>query len=128
MVDAIDKNNLWENTVVIFSSDHGDGIGAHHWNQKSALYEEVVNILFIVALPGQKHARHKSCRSSSSVTVWTLLRYRLRPEQAPNCRKTLTESGSGKMAGRRQSASSPPEGIDHCRNTIRRPQDTGLEW
>lgn len=56
IIDAIDKNNLWENTVVIFSSDHGDGIGAHHWNQKSALYEEIVNIPFIVTLPGKKHA------------------------------------------------------------------------
>lgn len=56
IVDAIDKNNLWKNTVVIFSSDHGDGIGAHHWNQKSALYEEVVNIPFIVTLPGKKNA------------------------------------------------------------------------
>ena len=59
IVDAIDKNNLWENTVVIFSSDHGDGIGAHHWNQKSALYEEVVNIPFIVTLPCKKHAGGK---------------------------------------------------------------------
>lgn len=33
IIDAIDKNNLWKNTVVIFSSDHGDGIGAHHWNR-----------------------------------------------------------------------------------------------
>lgn len=56
IVDAIDKNNLWKNTVVIFSSDHGDGIGAHHWNQKSALYEEVVNIPLIVTLPGKKNA------------------------------------------------------------------------
>lgn len=56
IVDAIDKQNLWKNTVVIFSSDHGDGIGAHHWNQKSALYEEVVNIPFIVTLPGKKNA------------------------------------------------------------------------
>ncbi len=56
IVDAIDKNNLWKNTIVIFSSDHGDGIGAHHWNQKSALYEEVVNIPFIVTLPGKKNA------------------------------------------------------------------------
>lgn len=56
IIDAIDKNNLWENTVVIFSSDHGDGIGAHHWNQKSALYEEVVNIPLIVTLPGKKNA------------------------------------------------------------------------
>lgn len=36
-----------------FSSDHGDGIGAHNWNQKSALYEEVVNIPLIVSLPGK---------------------------------------------------------------------------
>lgn len=56
IVDAIDDNGLWKNTVVIFSSDHGDGIGAHHWNQKSALYEEVVNIPLIVTLPGRKHA------------------------------------------------------------------------
>ena len=32
---------------------------AHHWNQKSALYEEVVNIPFIVTLPGKKHAGTK---------------------------------------------------------------------
>ncbi|MDE7443916.1 MAG: sulfatase-like hydrolase/transferase, partial [Muribaculaceae bacterium] len=56
IIDAIDKNNLWDNTVVIFSSDHGDGTGAHRWNQKSALYEEVVNIPLIVTLPGKKHA------------------------------------------------------------------------
>lgn len=56
IIDAIDAGNLWENTIVIFSSDHGDGVGAHHWNQKSALYEEVVNIPFIVTLPGKKHA------------------------------------------------------------------------
>lgn len=56
IIDAIDRNNLWKNTVVIFSSDHGDGIGAHHWNQKSALYEEVVNVPLIVTLPGKRHA------------------------------------------------------------------------
>lgn len=56
IVDALDRNNLWENSVVIFSSDHGDGMGAHQWNQKSALYEETVNIPLIVTLPGKKNA------------------------------------------------------------------------
>lgn len=56
IIDAIDKNRLWENTVVIFSSDHGDGMGAHQWNQKSALYEEVINVPMIVTLPGKKNA------------------------------------------------------------------------
>lgn len=56
IIDAIDRNDLWKNTIVIFTSDHGDGIGAHHWNQKSALYEEIVNIPLIVTLPGKKNA------------------------------------------------------------------------
>lgn len=56
IVDAIDKQDLWKNTVVIFTSDHGDGMGAHHWNQKSALYEEVVNVPLIVTIPGKKNA------------------------------------------------------------------------
>ena len=56
LVDAIDRNGLWENTVIIFTSDHGDGVGAHQWNQKSVLYEEVINIPMIVVLPGKKNA------------------------------------------------------------------------
>lgn len=56
IVDAIDRNGLWKNTIVIFTSDHGDGMGAHQWNQKSALYEEVVNVPMIVTLPGKKNA------------------------------------------------------------------------
>lgn len=56
IVDEIDRQNLWENTVIIFTSDHGDGTGAHQWNQKTALYEEVVNVPMIVCLPGGKNA------------------------------------------------------------------------
>lgn len=56
IVDAIDRQNLWKNTVIIFASDHGDGVGAHQWNQKSALYEEVTNVPLIVTLPGKKNA------------------------------------------------------------------------
>lgn len=56
IVDEIDRQDLWKNTVVIFTSDHGDGMGAHQWNQKTALYEEVAHIPFIVALPGGKNA------------------------------------------------------------------------
>jgi arylsulfatase A-like enzyme len=56
IVDEIDRQNLWKNTLIIFTSDHGDGAAAHHWNQKTALYEEVANIPLIVCLPGKKHA------------------------------------------------------------------------
>jgi len=56
IVDEIDRQNLWKNSVIIFTSDHGDGMGAHHWNQKTALYEEVANIPLIICLPGGKHS------------------------------------------------------------------------
>ncbi len=56
IVDEIDNQNLWKNTVVIFTSDHGDGAGAHRWNQKTALYEEVANVPLIVCLPNKKNA------------------------------------------------------------------------
>lgn len=59
IIDAIDRNQLWENSVIIFTSDHGDGMGAHHWNQKSALYEEVINVPLIVVLPKKKNAGKK---------------------------------------------------------------------
>jgi arylsulfatase A-like enzyme len=41
---------LEENTIVVFTSDHGDGMGAHHWNQKSVMYEEVVRVPMIVSV------------------------------------------------------------------------------
>jgi arylsulfatase A-like enzyme len=41
-----------ENTVVLFFSDHGDGMGAHRWNQKTLFYEEIVRVPLIVSWPG----------------------------------------------------------------------------
>ncbi|MGL4333231.1 MAG: sulfatase family protein [Bacteroidales bacterium] len=54
ILKVLDEKKLWDNTIVIFTSDHGDGNGAHQWSQKSALYEETTNIPFIVRMPEQK--------------------------------------------------------------------------
>lgn len=51
ILDALKSQELEKNTVVIFSSDHGDGTGSHQWNQKSVLFEEVINIPLIIRLP-----------------------------------------------------------------------------
>lgn len=53
IVAEIDRQKLWDNTVIIFTSDHGDGCGAHQWNQKTALYEEVASVPLIVCIPGK---------------------------------------------------------------------------
>ncbi len=52
ILDALVELGLYDDAVIIFSSDHGDGVAANQWNQKSALFEEVVNVPFIVKAPG----------------------------------------------------------------------------
>lgn len=52
IIDEIDRQGLWDNTVVIFTADHGDGQGAHMWNQKTALWQETACVPLIVAAPG----------------------------------------------------------------------------
>jgi arylsulfatase A-like enzyme len=51
IIDALVELGLYEDALIIFSSDHGDGVAANKWNQKSALFEEIVNIPFIVKAP-----------------------------------------------------------------------------
>jgi len=48
---ALKETGQDDNTLIIFSSDHGDGTGAHHWNQKTMFYEEISGIPFIVRPP-----------------------------------------------------------------------------
>jgi arylsulfatase A-like enzyme len=52
ILDALQETDLAENTVIIFTSDHGDGNSGHHLVQKSFLYEEATHVPFIVSIPG----------------------------------------------------------------------------
>jgi len=40
------------NTVVIFTSDHGDGMGSHKWNQKTLFYDESARVPLIISQKG----------------------------------------------------------------------------
>jgi len=51
LVALLKKNGLYENSLIIFTSDHGDGVAAHHWNQKRALFEEIIHIPLIIKAP-----------------------------------------------------------------------------
>ena len=53
VLDALRSAGQEENTVVVFVSDHGDGTGAHMWNQKQVLYEETTRVPLIIAQKGQ---------------------------------------------------------------------------
>ncbi len=52
ILDAVDRLGLTENTLVVFSSDHGEMAGAHGRVQKLVFYEESACVPFILRLPG----------------------------------------------------------------------------
>lgn len=55
VLDALQENGYMENTLIIFTSDHGDGAAAHHWAAKLSLYEESAKVPLIVSWPGKIH-------------------------------------------------------------------------
>lgn len=54
LIDAIDSTNLQENTVVIYTSDHGEMAGHHGMWQKQCFYEPSVKVPMIVRLPSHE--------------------------------------------------------------------------
>jgi arylsulfatase A-like enzyme len=54
ILDELKKSGLDKQTVIVFLSDHGDSQGAHRLNQKTNFFEEVVNVPFVIAVPGMK--------------------------------------------------------------------------
>jgi len=53
VVDHLKRENLLDNTVIIFTTDHGDCMGAHKLIEKGPfMYDETYKIPLVVALPG----------------------------------------------------------------------------
>jgi arylsulfatase A-like enzyme len=52
VLNALDEMGLSENTLVLFTSDHGDGVASHRWTAKLSLYEEPTRIPFLIRWPG----------------------------------------------------------------------------
>lgn len=53
LLDALKKSGQEENTLIIFTSDHGDHDGAHRLTMKRSFYEESVCVPFIMSQPGR---------------------------------------------------------------------------
>jgi len=54
--DELERQGMLDNTIIIYTSDHGDGHASHQWTQKKNFYEEVINIPFIVSWKGKTKA------------------------------------------------------------------------
>ncbi len=72
ILDTLDELGLSDNTIVVYTSDHGDMMGAHRLVEKSVMYEEAVRIPWLMRVPGIESRRVDNCVSQIDM-VPTLL-------------------------------------------------------
>lgn len=57
LLDHLRKTGLWERTVVVFTSDHGDYLGDHWLGEKDLFHEEAARVPLILRVPGADATR-----------------------------------------------------------------------
>lgn len=74
VLDALDRQNLWKDTIVIYTSDHGEMNGAHHMHQKGAIhYDEAAVVNLTAVVPGGPQGERTRSVGSHLDLVPTLL-------------------------------------------------------
>ena len=56
IVAAVRDSGQEEDTLIVFTSDHGDCHGAHRWNQKTVFYDESTRVPLILTWKGVTRA------------------------------------------------------------------------
>lgn len=79
LLTGLDASGQADSTIVIVTSDHGDGDAAHGWNQKTALFEECVRVPLVVSGPDVEPGM-RSIRVSAGIDLLpTLLEFAKAP-------------------------------------------------
>jgi arylsulfatase A-like enzyme len=53
ILETLDKHGLTDNTLVIFTSDHGEMLGAHGMREKNVFYEESAHVPLLMRFPAR---------------------------------------------------------------------------
>jgi arylsulfatase len=57
IIARLEQHGLADNTIIVFTSDHGDQLGAHRMVGKSVMYEESVRVPLFIRVPGGRSHR-----------------------------------------------------------------------
>ncbi|HEY8401222.1 MAG TPA: sulfatase-like hydrolase/transferase [Cytophagaceae bacterium] len=76
IIEAMDRMNLWDNTIVLFMSDHGEMNGAHRMTQKGAIpFDEAAVVNFTACVPGGPQGKRTKAVGSWLDIAPTLLEF-----------------------------------------------------
>ncbi|MDN5655230.1 MAG: sulfatase-like hydrolase/transferase, partial [Kocuria sp.] len=53
LLDTLEQRGVLDNTVIVFTSDHGDALNDHGHSQKWTMYEPSVHVPLILWAPGR---------------------------------------------------------------------------
>lgn len=70
MVDILKKKGLYDNTMIVFTADHGEYLGFHHMLLKSGYpYEPLARVPLLIKFPGGRGAGRKESLLVSGVDL-----------------------------------------------------------
>jgi arylsulfatase len=76
ILEALDRQGLWENTVVLFTGDHGEMNGAHRLQQKGAIaFDEATIVNLTACIPGGPKGKRTAAVGSHLDFAPTLLEF-----------------------------------------------------
>jgi len=82
ILDKLDTLGIADNTMIIFTSDHGEMLGAHGMREKNIFYEESAHIPLLISCPGDVQAETRVDGYVSLIDLFpTILDYLEVPEK-----------------------------------------------
>lgn len=73
ILKSLKENGLEDNTLIVFSSDHGDMLGSQHLWNKGRLYEEAIRIPMIYSWPREIRPGRNNSQVASLIDVMPTL-------------------------------------------------------
>jgi len=88
ILKTLEDLGLDEDTIVVYTSDHGDMMGSHHMVEKSVMYEEAVRIPWLMRIPQVKGSPRSISRAVSHI------------DMVPTLLELLGAEGKGDLPGK----------------------------
>ena len=67
LMDKIRDLGLDKNSIIVFTSDHGECFGAHGRRAKNIFYEEAVRVPFLIQIPGFIASKNDVCLNTVDI-------------------------------------------------------------
>ena len=70
MIDVLKKRGVYDNTIIVFTSDHGEHLGFHHMLLKGGnLYDSITKVPLIIKYPDNKNSGTSTDKLVSNVDI-----------------------------------------------------------